>query len=144
MSADFPFIGTEVAVEETDLPLFEQPAWDFNEDKYDAFSRGFENTEEMIPEIKIVFDGSTGICMRPQVTGAKALRVNGNVLNLTVAHAADVTAELFDVTGHRVMTLYKGALSAGSHQLKVSAAKGTYLVKVKGVGVNLTQKLVLR
>ncbi len=30
--------------------------WDFNSDKYDAFKRSFENTEEMIPEIKIVFN----------------------------------------------------------------------------------------
>ena len=30
--------------------------FDFNSDKYDAFSRGYENTEEMIPEIKIVFN----------------------------------------------------------------------------------------
>ena len=71
-----------------DLTLF-----DFNTDKYDAFKRGYENTEEMIPEIKIVYNenyiytGSTTDigCMRPQVAGAKALQVNGKMLNLTLA-----------------------------------------------------------
>ena len=33
-----------------------QTLFDFNADKYDAFSRSYGNTEEMIPEIKIVFN----------------------------------------------------------------------------------------
>ena len=122
----------------------DQVLWDFNEDKYDAFSRGFENTEEMIPEIKIVFGDPSGICMRPQVAGAKALQVNGNMLNLSLAHSTDVTAELFDVTGHRVATLHRGMLSAGAHQFKVDAAKGMYLVKVVGQRINLSQKIMVK
>ncbi len=122
----------------------DQVLWDFNEDKYDAFSRGFENTEEMIPEIKIVFGDPSGICMRPQVAGAKALQVNGNMLNLSLARSTDVTAELFDVTGHRVATLHRGMLSAGAHQFKVDAAKGMYLVKVVGQRINLSQKIMVK
>ena len=34
MSADFPFIGAEIVSEETELPLFIQPAWNFNEDEF--------------------------------------------------------------------------------------------------------------
>ena len=34
MSAEFPFIGTDIEVEETELPLFRQPAWDFNNDEF--------------------------------------------------------------------------------------------------------------
>ncbi len=34
----------------------DQVLFDFNTDKYDAFSRSFGNTEEMIPEIKVVFN----------------------------------------------------------------------------------------
>jgi hypothetical protein len=30
--------------------------FDFNADKYDAFGRSANNTEEMIPEIKVVFN----------------------------------------------------------------------------------------
>jgi hypothetical protein len=33
-----------------------QVLFDFNADKYDAFSRSFGNTEEMIPEIRVVFN----------------------------------------------------------------------------------------
>ena len=130
-----------------DLTLF-----DFNTDKYDAFKRGYENTEEMIPEIKIVYDenyiysGSTTDigCMRPQVAGAKALQVNGKMLNLTLARTVDVTAELFDITGHRVATLHRGSLSAGTHQFMVNVAKGTYFVKIAGQGINLTQKMTVK
>ena len=130
-----------------DLTLF-----DFNTDKYDAFKRGYENTEEMIPEIKIVYDenyiysGSTTDigCMRPQIAGAKALQVNGKMLNLTLARTVDVTAELFDLTGHRVATLHRGSLSAGTHQFMVNVAKGTYFVKIAGQGINLTQKMTVK
>ena len=122
----------------------DQVLWDFNEDKYDAFSRGFENTEEMIPEIKIVFGDPSGICMRPHVAGAKALRVSGDMLTLSMGRTQGVTAELFDVTGHKVVTLHKGTLSAGTHQFKVNAAKGMYLVKIKGQGINLTQKVMVK
>ena len=124
----------------------DQVLWDFNEDKYDAFSRGFENTEEMIPEIKIVFgDFTTGLgCMRPKVAGAKALQVDGGVLSLTVSRPTDVVAELFDVTGHSVANLYRGSLASGTHRFTIDAAKGVYFVKVRGQGLDLTQKVILR
>ena len=121
----------------------DQVLWDFNEDKYDAFSRSFGNTEEMIPEIKIVFEGSSGLTSIRNAN-AKSLQLNNGVLSLSLTRSANVTAELFDVTGHRVATLHKGALSAGSHQFKVNAAKGTYFVKVKGQGINLTQKVMVK
>lgn len=121
----------------------DQVLWDFNEDKYDAFSRGFENTEEMIPEIKIVFDGSSGLTSFRSAS-AKTLLLNGNTISLSMARSADVTAELFDVTGHRVATLHRGTLSAGSHSFGLSAAKGTYFVKVKGLNINIVQKITLK
>ena len=34
MSADFPFIGAEVTATEEELPLFTQPAWNFEVDKF--------------------------------------------------------------------------------------------------------------
>ena len=34
MSADFPFIGAEVTSTEEELPLFTQPAWNFEVDKF--------------------------------------------------------------------------------------------------------------
>ena len=121
----------------------DQVLWDFNEDKYDAFSRSFGNTEEMIPEIKIVFEGSSGLASIRSAS-AKALQLHGNMLTLSMGHAQGVTAELFDVTGHKVATLYRGTLSAGTHQFKVNAAKGMYLVKITGQGINLTQKVMVK
>ena len=121
----------------------DQVLWDFNEDKYDAFSRSFGNTEEMIPEIKIVFEGSSGLTSIRSAS-AKALQLHGNMLTLSMGRAQGVTAELFDVTGHKVATLYRGSLSAGTHQFKVNAAKGMYLVKITGQGINLTQKVMVK
>ncbi len=121
----------------------DQVLWDFNEDKYDAFSRSFGNTEEMIPEIKIVFEGSSGLTSIRSAS-AKALQLHGNMLTLSMGRAQGVTAELFDVTGHKVATLYRGTLSAGTHQFKVNAAKGMYLVKITGQGINLTQKVMVK
>lgn len=40
MSADFPFIGAEVTVTEEELPLFTQPAWNFEVDKFIFDSNG--------------------------------------------------------------------------------------------------------
>ena len=121
----------------------DQVLWDFNEDKYDAFSRSFGNTEEMIPEIKIVFEGSSGLTSIRSAS-AKALELHGNMLTLSMGRTQGVTAELFDVTGHKVATLYRGTLSAGTHQFKVNAAKGMYLVKITGQGINLTQKVMVK
>lgn len=121
----------------------DQVLWDFNEDKYDAFSRSFGNTEEMIPEIKIVFGESSGLTSI-RAAGAKAMQLNNGYLSLTMSRPAVVTAELFDVTGHCVATLHKGALASGSHQFKVDAAKGMYLVKVVGQRINLSQKIMVK
>ena len=121
----------------------DQVLWDFNSDKYDAFSRAFGNTEEMIPEIKIVFDGSSGLTSIRSAS-AKALQLHGNTLTLSMGRVQSVTAELFDVTGHKVATLYRGVLSAGTHHFKVNAAKGMYLVKITGQGVNLSQKIMVK
>ena len=121
----------------------DQVLWDFNEDKYDAFSRSFGNTEEMIPEIKIVFEGSSRLTSIRSAS-AKVLQLHGNMLTLSMGRVHGVTAELFDVTGHKVATLHKGTLSAGTHQFKVNAAKGMYLVKITGQGINLTQKVMVK
>ncbi|MBR5412942.1 MAG: T9SS type A sorting domain-containing protein [Fibrobacter sp.] len=127
-----------------DLTLF-----DFNTDKYDAFKRGYENTEQMIPEIKIVFDENYVYSQTTTFAGSYAklspkISSQGHILSLSMTRPAVVTAELFDVTGHRVATLHKGALASGSHQFKVDTAKGMYLVKVVGQGINLSQRVVVK
>jgi hypothetical protein len=82
--------------------------------------------------------------MRPKVAGAKALLVNGGVLSLTVSRPTDVVAELFDVTGHSVANLYRGSLASGTHRFTIDAAKGVYFVKVRGQGLDLTRKVILK
>lgn len=119
--------------------------FNFNEDKYDAFSRGFGMTEVEIPEIKIVYDENytNGISKRSAVN-AKALHLNGNALSLSFTRSTNVKAILFDATGHKVSTLHNGSISAGTHEFKIQAAKGVYFVKVKGQGIDFSQKIMLK
>lgn len=117
----------------------------FNKDKYDAFSRSFGNTEQQIPEIKIVFNnenyvwtGSLGI--RPRTSFA---RIQGNDLHLSVPASGFAEVSLFALDGSRIQTLFRGNLSAGSHEFKISAPKGVYLLRAKGLGYSSTQKMVV-
>lgn len=47
MSNEFPFIGAEITTVETELPVFKQPAWDFENDRflYDGNGRHIIVTE---------------------------------------------------------------------------------------------------
>ena len=49
-------VGNGTKDEEMVLKAGDQVLFDFNADKYDAFSRSYANTEAMIPEIKVVFN----------------------------------------------------------------------------------------
>ena len=73
------------------------------------------------------------------------LTLQGNSLSFTTARAASVSLDVFDLQGNRVMSLYKGALSAGTHQFSLSGiARGSYIVRAKGAGVTATQKIIVR
>ena len=122
----------------------DQVLWDFNSDKYDAFSRGFENTEEMIPEIKIVFDGSTAI--QPSAAQVRpTFSIQNTTISLTTASAGDVSVDVFGMNGKRVATLYKGNLTAGSYAFSLeNMPKGTYIVRVKGAGIIATQPVLVK
>lgn len=124
--------------------------FDFNEDKYDAFSRGFENTEVMIPEIKIVYNEDyvmggnasadpSAFHATVQTAPAK-MDVVGSSIMLTSATAGDVSVEVFGMNGKRVATLFHGILNAGTHAFDMSdMPKGQYIVRVKGAGLSTTQ-----
>lgn len=108
--------------------------FNFNNDKYDAFSRGYGNTEEQIPEIKIVFNNEnyTDISPRAKIASSK-LRLDGGMLLISNARTAKTSIQLFDLNGHVVKTLHNGPLSAGTHSFNVgSVPKGVYLIRVKG------------
>ena len=125
----------------------DQVLWDFNEDKYDAFSRGFENTEEMIPEIKIVF-GTTSIGKEPHVAAVKAgasFKISGNTISLVTAKAGDVSVDVYSMSGRRIATLFHGTLTQGSYAFSLeNMPKGMYIVRVKGAGISSTQPALVK
>ena len=125
----------------------DQVLWDFNEDKYDAFSRGFENTEEMIPEIKIVFDeGSVGIkpCIIPRAAGS-SFNIAGNTISLVTAKAGDVSVDIYGMNGRRIATLFHGTLAQGRYAFSLeNMPKGMYIVRVKGAGITATQPALVK
>ena len=116
----------------------DQVLWDFNSDKYDAFSRAFGNTEEMIPEIKIVFDGTTAI--QPSVAQARpTFSIQNTTISLTTAKAGDVSVDVFSMNGKRVATLYKGTLAAGTYAFSLdSMPKGMYIIRIKSADFTAT------
>ncbi len=125
----------------------DQVLWDFNEDKYDAFSRGFENTEEMIPEIKIVFDeGPLGIeprAVSPAAGGT--FNIAGNTISLVTAKAGDVSVDVYGMNGKRVATLFHGTLTQGSYAFSLeNMPKGMYIVRVKGTGIAATRPVLVK
>ncbi|MBR2058525.1 MAG: T9SS type A sorting domain-containing protein, partial [Fibrobacter sp.] len=125
----------------------DQVLWDFNEDKYDAFSRGFENTEEMIPEIKIVF-GESSVGIEPRAAAVKAgasLGIAGNTISLVTAKAGDVSVDVYGMNGRRIATLFHGALAQGSYAFSLeNMPKGMYIVRVKGAGITATQPALVK
>ena len=125
----------------------DQVLWDFNEDKYDAFSRGFENTEEMIPEIKIVFDeGPIGIeprAVSPAAGGT--FNIAGNTISLVTAKAGDVSVDVYGMNGRRIVTLFHGTLTQGSYAFSLeNMPKGMYIVRVKGAGIAATRPVLVK
>ena len=125
----------------------DQVLWDFNEDKYDAFSRGFENTEEMIPEIKIVFDeGPLGIEPRAVSPAAgSTFNIAGNTISLVTAKAGDVSVDVYGMNGRRIVTLFHGTLTQGSYAFSLeNMPKGMYIVRVKGAGIAATRPVLVK
>ncbi len=55
MSNEFPFIGAEIVTTEAELPVFKQPAWDFENDRflYDGNGRHIILTEKKAIEVWI-------------------------------------------------------------------------------------------
>jgi len=136
-----------------DIKAGETVLFDFNQDKYDAFSRGYGNTEAMIPEIKIVYNenytyggsvpGTTAI--KATVAAASKLSVSGNRVMLSAATAGQVSVDVFSMSGKRVATLFKGTLAAGTHSFDMSdLSKGQYIVRVKGAGLAATSPVMLK
>ena len=125
----------------------DQVLWDFNEDKYDAFSRGFENTEEMIPEIKIVFsEGPIGIEPRAvSLAASGTFNIAGNTISLVTTKAGDVSVDVFGMNGRLVATLFNGMLGVGNYEFSLAdMPKGQYIVRMKDAGITTTRPVIVK
>ncbi len=121
--------------------------FNFNTDKYDAFSRSFGNTEAMIPEIKIVFNNEDYIAgISPRITFARtSMHFSGNTLQLSVAQSGNISVGIYTLKGSQVATLHRGILTAGTHQFDLSKiSQGVYLVRVKGKNFNAHRTIQIK
>ncbi len=120
--------------------------FNFNEDKYDAFSRSYGNTEEMIPEIKIVFNNEdyiAGISSR-KIFG-QALRLVGSTLELSIAQSGNASVGIYTLNGSLLASLHRGTLAAGTHRFDLSKiSQGVYLVRVKGKSLNAYRTIQIK
>jgi PKD repeat protein len=123
--------------------LYHIPTFRF---KFEFNSGGGNNV--FIDDIKI-FDPTTGI---NQISRSNLdFKVfpnpasNDITLSFNVLETYEVTAELFDLTGRRVETLFSNEFSLGTHTLQhnVSDLKpGVYLIKLSLAGETFTTRLV--
>lgn len=74
-----------------------------------------------------------------------SLSVLGNTLSISLGKASNAYADVFDIQGNRVKTLHRGSLSAGTHHFSLeSLSRGTYIVRVRGKGFDLSKKVILK
>jgi len=67
-------------------------------------------------------------------------------IQFTLNRASDVTLEVFNITGQRVATLVRGALSAGNHRHTFDASglsSGIYMYRLKTPEQMLTRQMIL-
>ncbi|MCQ2124738.1 MAG: cellulase family glycosylhydrolase [Fibrobacter sp.] len=129
-----------------DIAAGDKVLFNFNEDKYDAFGRGFGNTEEQIPEIKIVYNEDYTMALKaaPVAKSAKMSVVGSRVMLSTTA-TGETSVDVFGMNGKRIATLYHGTLKAGTHAFDMSElSKGQYIIRVKGAGIIATQPVVIK
>ena len=127
-----------------DLMLF-----DFNTYKYAAFKRGYENTEEMIPEIKIVFDEnyvygqSSSLTMSKMATSK--FSIYGNKIMLNTKAKGKVRVDVFGMNGRIVATLFNGMLGVGNYEFSLAnMPKGQYIVRMKDAGITTTRPVIVK
>lgn len=121
--------------------------FNFNKDKYDAFSRGFGNTVEQIPEIKIVFNNEdyiAGISSRNAFKPSQ-LNIVGNTLQLSQPKEGNVAVGVYTLNGSLASTLHKGPLAAGTHRFDISKLpRGVYLLRAKGANFDMHRTIQIR
>ncbi|MCK9183527.1 MAG: T9SS type A sorting domain-containing protein [Fibrobacteraceae bacterium] len=124
--------------------------FNFNEDKYDAFTRASQtgSEESVLTEIKIVFndpDYTAGIQTAQTMLKNNAMNYVHGTIELSLANNSNVNIFLFDMNGHKVATLYKGTLSRGTHSFAMSyIAKGLYIIRATGSFGTINKPMVIK
>ena len=124
--------------------------FNFNEDKYDAFSRASQtgSEETVITEIKIVFNNANYVASIQNaqvIVPHSSLRYTNGYVQLSLSKAGFTTIDLFSVNGNSVATLYKGTLSAGTHAFGIkNIANGLYVVRLRTASGMSTQNILVK
>ena len=87
-----------------------------------------------------VIAGTTPI--HAAVANKLTISVSGKTLILNMSNAAPASIALFDILGHKVATLAKGNLAAGSLQFNLDGiASGSYIVRTKIGSTSYAKKI---
>ena len=112
--------------------------------KFDKVAKiGAEQPKNLV-SAEIVGGGSKVGIRNPakRSTGRFSLRGDAVVLDLAVAD--DVSVDLFDLQGHRVANLHKGAIAAGMHSVSLDGVKaGVYVIRAKGASMDELRKAIV-
>ncbi len=84
-----------------------------------------------------------GVSTTRKANGA-GFAFSGNRLSLSLAAAENVSVDIYDISGTRVASLYKGALSAGTHAFTLKLRPGVYTARVHGSSVNFARAITIR
>ena len=76
--------------------------------------------------------------------GGEGISLSGNRLSLSLTAAENVSVDIYDISGARAASLYKGALSAGTHAFALKLRPGVYTVRVRGSSVNFARAITVR
>ena len=84
----------------------------------------------------------SGRCSRNRISNKLSITLQGNNLNITIPQAGHTSIALFDMLGHKVASLAKGNLPAGSLQFSLEGiASGNYIVRAKNGTAGYAQRI---
>ena len=79
---------------------------------------------------------------RSTTTNKLTISLQGNKLNITIPQAGHTSIALFDMLGHKVASLAKGNLPAGTQQFNLDGiASGNYIVRAKNGTAGYAQRI---
>ncbi len=79
---------------------------------------------------------------RSTTTNKLTISLQGNNLNITIPQAGHTSIALFDMLGHKVASLAKGNLPAGTQQFNIDGiASGNYIIRAKNGTAGYAQRI---